>query len=213
MHCNRIGLLMLATCLTMTPAQSAPSSTAAAQQTREVAAWLAGSFGNQQQAQQDKAFHAISLHMQPIWTRRAGEYWLYVEQSLAATPDKPYRQRVYRIAWQDGPVSEVYLLPGDPAVFIGAWRDTAVFDRIDPRDLRRKDGCSIWLEKQPDGSYRGSTRGTSCASDRDGAAYTKAEVTLDATLLTSWDRGFDASDKQVWGSTAGAYRFERQPAQ
>ncbi|MEY2746457.1 MAG: CpeT/CpcT family, partial [Planctomycetota bacterium] len=27
----------------------------------------------------------------------------------------------------------------------------------------------------------------------------------------SWDRGFDAAGKQVWGSTKGPYLFERLP--
>lgn len=207
------GLVVAVVCIDTAGAQSTPPSGQAADQLREVAGWLAGSFSNQMQAGQDKAFHPVTLHMQPMWKDRDGEHWLYVEQALAANPGKPYRQRVYRITWQDdGPVSEVYLLPGDPAAFVGAWRDTRVLDQLQPIDLRRKDGCSIWLQKRPDGAYQGQTPGTACASERDGAAYTKAEVTLDATLLTSWDRGFDAHDRQVWGSAAGPYRFERRSA-
>jgi hypothetical protein len=31
--------------------------------------------------------------------------------------------------------------------------------------------------------------------------------------LTTWDRGFDASGKQVWGSVKGAYEFKRRRAE
>jgi hypothetical protein len=34
-------------------------------------------------------------------------------------------------------------------------------------------------------------------------------VVIDANGMTSWDRGFDAAGRQVWGSEAGGYRFER----
>jgi hypothetical protein len=27
--------------------------------------------------------------------------------------------------------------------------------------------------------------------------------------MTSWDRGFDAQDRQVWGATKGAYLFRK----
>lgn len=160
----------------------------------------------------DPAFFEVALPMRPIWPQRSGERWLYVEQALAASPSKPYRQRVYRIDWDgQGPVSEVFTLPGDATTFAGAWRNTTVFDSLTPEDLRRREGCSLHLVKQSDGTCLGSTIGDDCAGTRSGAAYATAEVVLDAGVLTSWDRGFGAQDKQVWGSERGPYRFERQP--
>ncbi len=199
---------------TLAFAQPAPAlvSDAAQQQPREVASWLAGSFSNHAQAAQDPAFFEVVLHMREIWPQRSGEQWLYVEQALAASPSQPYRQRVYRIGWDGrGPVSEVFTLPGDAAAFVGAWRNVAVFEALSPQDLHRREGCSLHLVKQPDGTYRGSTVGHDCASERSGAAYATAEVMLDANVLTSWDRGFGVQGKQVWGSERGPYRFERQP--
>ena len=187
------------------PAQESPT-----EQVRQVAAWLSGSFSNRQQAARDKSFHHVVLHMQPIWTQRQGEFWLYVEQALAETADKPYRQRVYRIRWDGGPVSDVFLLPGDPAAFVGAWRNTDALARLTPENLLERDGCSIALHKATTGHYEGATRGKSCSSERSGASYATSAVSLSAASLTSWDRGFDSGDKQVWGSEAGPYRFERE---
>lgn len=188
----------------------APPSEGEPEQLREAVLWLTGSFSNQAQAKQNSAFHAVVLHMQPIWTARAGEHWLYVEQALAATPEKPYRQRVYRVQWDgDGPVSEVYTLPGDGAAYVGAWRTTGVFASLTPDDLRRKEGCSLHLAKSLDGSYRGATRGQACASERSGASYATSEVVLEPALISTLDRGFDTNGVQAWGSQAGPYRFDR----
>jgi hypothetical protein len=32
---------------------------------------------------------------------------------------------------------------------------------------------------------------------------------MDARGLTTWDRGFDESDKHVWGAEKGGYEFVR----
>jgi len=45
-----------------------------------------------------------------------------------------------------------------------------------------------------------------------GASYASSEVTLTATELNTWDRGYDAGGAQVWGSTKGPYRFVKESA-
>lgn len=42
------------------------------------------------------------------------------------------------------------------------------------------------------------------------ASYATSEVELRANGFTSWDRGFDASGRQVWGATAGPHQFVRR---
>lgn len=191
-------------------AMASPATETDAQQTQEVARWLAGSFSNRAQADRDPAFHHVLLHVQPIWLEREGEHWLYVEQALATDPNRPYRQRIYRISWNEGPVSEVFVLPGDPAAYIGAWRNTGRFGALKPEQLKLRDGCSIWLRKQLGGAYEGATRGKRCGSERSGASYATSDVVLDHATLSAWDRGFDAAGSQVWGASAGPYRFERE---
>jgi CpeT protein len=201
----------LALCFsTGTVLSAAPHTAPEDKQTQEVADWLTGSFSNRAQAAHDTAFHHVVLHMHRIWTHRTGEHWLYVEQALATTPEKPYRQRVYHIRWEQGPVSDVYLLPGDASAFVGGWRDTRALERLTPDSLLPRHGCSIALRKESAGHYQGATRGKICGSERGGATYATSDVTLDASVLTSWDRGFDPEDRQVWGSTEGPYRFERE---
>ena len=61
-----------------------------------------------------------------------------------------------------------------------------------------------------DGRFAGGTRGEGCESTLMGARYATSEVELRDDGLDSWDRGFNAQGMQVWGATAGAYRFVRR---
>ncbi|MEM8883366.1 MAG: chromophore lyase CpcT/CpeT [Planctomycetota bacterium] len=172
----------------------------------ELRAWMTGTFSSEAQSKQDpENFFPIRLVMLPIWTDRADGPWLYVEQATTAKPERPYRQRVYRLVRQDDGVirSEVYALPGDPLAHAGRWD----LPDVTPGQLKLRTGCSIFLTRQADGSYVGSTRGKGCESSIGDAAYATSEVTITAGLLTSWDRGWTEDDVQAWGATEGAYRF------
>lgn len=61
-----------------------------------------------------------------------------------------------------------------------------------------------------DDGFSGSTDGKACSNDHNGAAHATSEVTLTPTGIESWDRGYDATDAQVGGAVAGAYRFDRK---
>ena len=199
----------LPTSATASPAVVPPS--AAPGQVKEVAAWLSGAFSSRAQAQTNPKHFEVALHVRPIWPERSDAQWLYVEQALATSLAHPYRQRVYKISWDgEGPVSEVYSLPGDPERFAGAWDQAKSFPPLVPTDLSLRDGCSIHLRKQADGVYKGGTRGTACASERSGARYATSQVSLNDRVLESWDRGFDAQDRQTWGADDGPYRFDRE---
>lgn len=176
--------------------------------------YLTGSFSSAQQAAGDPEYRAITLHTARIWTDRDDGPWLYVEQAMAERPDRPYRQRVYRLRTEpDGRVrSDVFTLPGDPLRFAGAWRDHSLLQSITPDQLTLRDGCAVLLRIEPDGTFLGGTEGSSCASDLRGATYATSKVRLDSFGLESWDQGFDAQGAQVWGATKGPYRFLRLPA-
>jgi hypothetical protein len=197
---------------------SAPPSTAevradSAGSVREVQTILTGSFSSQAQAATDPDnYFDIRLHMVPIWPEASDGPWLYVEQATAARPERPYRQRVYRlVALEGGAVrSEVYTLPGDALAFAGAWKDPAKFNTIRPDQLTLREGCAVVLRKQPDGTYTGGTEGTGCASDLRRAAYATSIVVARPDRLETWDRGYDTSNKQVWGAEKGPYVFVRQ---
>jgi hypothetical protein len=149
--------------------------------------------------------------MAPIWTDRGDGRWLYVEQATAEREDRPYRQRVYRLrAEGDAIVSDVYELPGDPLLRAGAWRDAGLLAGLAPEALTPRSGCSIRLARRADGAYAGATETGTCPSALNGAAYATSEVVITATTLASWDRGYDAEGRQVWGAGKGAYVFVKQ---
>lgn len=170
---------------------------------------MTGSFSSAKQASEDSAYYDISLHMQPIWTDRAGTF-LYVEQALTARSEKPYRQRVYALSKNDDGVyvSEVYTL-NNPDEFIGKWQTPAYFDQYDITILEERVGCAVYLKKLSDTYYSGSTRNRDCESSLQGAAYATSQVDVFADKIVSWDQGFDSEGTQVWGAEKRGYIFDR----
>jgi hypothetical protein len=175
-------------------------------------AWMSGSFSSQEQAAADPDYRDIRLHMAPIWKDRADGHWLYVEQAVASSADKPYRQRVYHVIQRaDGSFeSSVFKLPGDPLKYAGAWKNPAMFSELKPSDLEPRTGCSIVLTKKGD-LFEGSTTGKECPSDLRGAVYATSEVRIESSRMVSWDRGFDEKGEQVWGAAKAGYEFKKIP--
>ncbi len=174
---------------------------------------MTGSFNSTAQHEADPDnYYDIRLHMVPIWPERADGPWLYVEQAAASRLDQPYRQRVYRLAArEDGRFeSIVYTLPDPPLKYAGAWKKEIPLADLTPDDLTLREGCSLILERQDDGSFVGSTVGTDCESTLRGAAFAISEATITPHCLISWDRGYDKNGKQVWGATAGGYAFVKE---
>lgn len=212
-----LALLMTLGCATQSPAPP-PSSPAPRDDSRAslaaAAQAMTGSFSSAAQAKADERYFDIRLEMVQIWPEREDGPWLYVEQAAAEALDKPYRQRVYQLhALPQGQIeSRVYTLPDDPLVWAGAWRGPERFEALDPAQLKLRQGCAVILSPSPDAStrYAGSTREKDCVSDLRGATYATSEVTITAQGISSWDRGFNAQDEQVWGATLGPYLFIRQ---
>jgi CpeT protein len=173
--------------------------------------WMTGSFSSQQQAEADSDFFDIRLKMIRIWPERGDGYWLYVEQAVAAYENKPYRQRVYRVTAEDGGrfISRVFTLE-KPLRFAGWWQTPEQFSVLTPDSLQLRDGCAITLQRIGE-TFTGSTTGTGCSSNLRGAAYATSEVRITAGQIYSWDRGFAADGKQVWGAEKGGYMFKKLP--
>ncbi len=174
--------------------------------------WLTGSFTSAAQAAADTNFLDIHLQMVRIWPARSDACWLYVEQALGTTPERPYRQRVYRVAplGENLYESAVFTLP-DPAVAVGAWRQERPLSHLAPDDLSRRHGCAVLLRRDAgSGEFFGGTVGRSCASALGDAAYATSEIRLGPDVLASWDRGFEAEGAQVWGAQTGPYVFRRR---
>lgn len=162
---GRTNLVMSALCVVTLTGCVSPAQ----RKLDQIADRLAGSFSSAVQAEADPDnYFDIRLRAVRIWQRRGakatehspGCIWLYVEQAAAVQLDRPYRQRVYAVS---GPVkgesmSDVYLLPGDPLTYAGAWADPVRFDAIRVEDLELRSGCTIYLNLGSDDVWRGATR-------------------------------------------------------
>ncbi len=181
----------------------------------QLIAYMRGSFSSAPQAAKDPDFRDIRLEIVPIWSTRDDGFWLYVEQAAAEALDRPYRQRIYQVVIGGGGTfeSRVFELPGDPLEFAGAFRQPARFDSLTPAQLAPRRGCTVTLRR--DGpAFVGSTSGEACESALRGAKYATSEVMILPGGMQTWDRGFDAQGKQVWGSEKGPYVFTKaQPGE
>ncbi len=176
---------------------------------QKLKSWMTGSFSSEEQAKADTNFFNIHLKMVEIWKERKDTIWLYVEQAAAWSLDKPYRQRVYRLARKDDKTFESAVFSfNDPLRFAGAWKEDQPLKQLTPDSLIERSGCAIILEYK-DGAFVGSTNEKDCSSELRGAVYATSEVRIEEKVLTSWDRGFDANDLQVWGATLGPYIFRK----
>lgn len=172
---------------------------------------MEGAFSSQQQSKEDSSYFDIRLHMKRIWEKRKDGYWLYVEQAVASAMSKPYRQRIYHVYKQDDStlVSKVYEMP-NPIRFAGAWGNIDLLQTITSDSLIDRQGCAIYLHKNKEGNYYGSTPGKECLSNLRGATYATSEVVIYADKLISWDRGWSKDDKQVWGAVKAGYNFIKE---
>lgn len=169
---------------------------------------MTGSFSSAAQAAKDSAFFDIRLQMTSIWTDRTDGFWLYVEQAVASALTKPYRQRIYHVYQENDTTmaSKVYEI-SSPLRFAGGGANPAMFNSLTLDSLIDRKGCAIYLHKNKEGNYTGSTPGKECLSSLRGATYATSEVVIYADKLISWDRGWDNADKQVWGAIKGGYEF------
>lgn len=182
-----------------------------------LANWLEGSFSSRAQAAADPDFFDIRLHMVRIWPQRSDAIWLYVEQAAAQSLEKPYRQRVYKLTvGADGELqSEIFELPGaqpdDALRWAGEWKKPRPLADLTPDVLVPRSGCTMYIHRVDANKFAGATRGSGCASSRQGAAYATSElIELTPNGMTTWDRGFDSAGKQVWGAVKGGYQFQRE---
>lgn len=178
-----------------------------------LATLLTGTFTSADQALADKNYRHAVLHAVRIWPERADGPWIYVEQALPEALDQPYRQRVYQLAASaDGALEIRVFTLDDPIKATGAWQKSTPLAPFTPDHLTFNEGCTVFFHAMPDGAFVGSTRGNGCPSDLRGATHATTDVTLTSDAIVWWERGYNASNRQVWGSATGGYIFKRQAA-
>ncbi|MBU3698527.1 MAG: hypothetical protein FGM33_00750 [Candidatus Kapabacteria bacterium] len=207
---TRLLLCLGAVCVSVTAAASARTTSADDPDLDTLAMWLTGSFSSERHSKLDTSYYHVVLNMQRMWKDRTDGIWIVVEQAMAATPEAPYRQRVYRLLRVEENMIEIEIYAWkDPKRVVGAWKNIAALDELKPSDLALRRGCEVYLQRD-DVKFFGSTHGTACASDIRGASYATSEVQIAASVITSWDRGFTTSGDQAWGAVKGPYYFLRQ---
>ncbi|MFZ1614660.1 MAG: chromophore lyase CpcT/CpeT [Holophaga sp.] len=178
----------------------------------QLVSFMVGSFSSADQAKADpENYRDIRLEVARIWPDRTDGVWLYVEQAAANTLDKPYRQRVYHLtALPDGRFCSVIMsFKGDALAYAGAWKAKEPLKGLKYEDVEPIKGCAVFLNFDGKGKYQGATQGHECENKWRGATYATTEVTMTATEMRSWDRGYDPADKQIWGAEKGGYIFKK----
>lgn len=171
--------------------------------------WMCGSFNSEEQSLQDSTYFNISLEMHRIWENRSDGFWLYVEQAVAETKNKPYRQRIYHLSESDGDIiSVIYSIP-DEQNYIGGYKDISIFNSLTPLQLEVREGCEVIIKRKDENKFIGSTIDENCLSSLRGAAYATTKVVITENSMMSWDQGFNKNNEQVWGAVKGGYVFNK----
>jgi hypothetical protein len=176
----------------------------------EVARLLTGRFDSSAQAARDDRYFEVQLNACDVEAADVGGNVVYVEQAMLTSLDAPYRQRIYLVEERSEEVVSVVFELDAPEQVVGIC-DFNAADRaqaIARRTLSPLSGCEVALTPS-DGGYVGGTREQDCVNSFSGAVYATSDVTLTETQVITWDRGYDAQGRQVWGATAGAYVFDR----
>ncbi len=177
--------------------------------TKDLVTLMTGSYNSEKQSKKDSTYYNISLHMYPIWEKDNAS-WLYVEQALNSKQDAPYRQRVYKVEHvSENKFKTTIFKLKEEKNFIGKWKTIKYFDQFDMTVLEERSGCEVYLTKNKDGAYEGSTLDDNCKSTLRGASYATSKVTIKKDMVHSWDQGFDQDNKQVWGAEKAGYTFDK----
>ena len=171
---------------------------------------LSAGFSNQNQAFENPPLYAhILVKFRPLPQLEPGS--LLLEQSYAINPAAPYRIRVLRAQRQGDQLTISNQALIDDQRFWGAVDDAELRQRIQPGDLRPLEGCAYLVREQGDGFVGEVEPGCRCMVERKGSiTYLVSRLELSPTGMRTIDTGHDPiSHKQVWGSLAGPFEFER----
>lgn len=171
--------------------------------------YMEGSFSSEEQAEKDTTYLHITLDMKQIWKDRKDGAWLYVEQTAAWTPGKPYRQRIYHLEQISATeFSSTICSFEEPKEYIGGHKNPEIFDKISPENIEVLQGCTLYLTYK-DGAFSGETKEGECTNAWGEATYATSEVVATKDLMISWDRGWNDNKEQVWGAEKGGYHFKK----
>ncbi|UCD65073.1 MAG: chromophore lyase CpcT/CpeT [Candidatus Zixiibacteriota bacterium] len=177
---------------------------------RRLVSWMTGSFSNEEQAAADTGLLDVRSHLVEVWPERQDAFWIYVEQAMGDNPDRPYRQRVYRVAQSNDGTFEcaVYVFE-NPLRFAGRWKDERLLEPLTADSLTEMVGCSVFYRIDGDSAFVGNTVAGDCRNNVRGAAYITSEVIVKADRVATWDRGFYSNSEPAWEALTNGYVLRR----
>lgn len=194
-------LAILATCL---PLQANPQS-----DVRAVVSHLAGVMDTSAQAAANPKAPRVQMTTCSVSIDSEPDAaYLYQEQALMANLDRPYRQRLLLIYFDDRrqkiAVESFKLV--DTEKWVGFCQQAS--RKID-LDNRGESVCTVWLERA-DRGFVGETPPQGCPSNLRGAVAVTNRIYLMESGMDTWDRGIDARGNQVWGAKEEGYQYRWQ---
>jgi hypothetical protein len=181
-----------------------------------LAQYMAGEFGNREQAIADPAWYVnLKLWQRPLPKSLAksllGDIAFFAEQANIINIDKPYRQRILKLVEVDGNIQVHYYAFQDPSLWKCAATNPDRLQKITVSDLIPLPDCVLKVKynletftaELPAGakccfSYQGETRQVSLGFEASKSAF------------LSYDKGIDmTTGASIWGAIAEAYRFTK----
>lgn len=157
----------------------------------------------------DSSFFHVHLHIVPIWKDDTDGFWFYLEQAEVKSLSKPYRQVILHLSAQGDKIVSRNLTIKNRLNFAGAWKDTALLQKLTKADIEPSDVCDIIFVKVGKYTYQGASREGGCSNQYKGATYFTNESILTSKSLSSWDRGWKADGQLAWGPAAHGYTFDK----
>lgn len=198
------------------PAQAQPgtvSTKSLEQQVEAVATLLEGQMDTSAQANKNSQAPKVRMTTCRIQVTDASanpaSIFLYQEQAMTNNLSQPYRQRFLQISPNPSTqsVRSLSFRPTTATTFAG-WCNKPLAERT----LKLSDlgtyVCSVFLKPAGD-TYIGSTPVNGCPANYRGAVRITNRIELTPTGMNTWDRGFDANGKQVWGAKTDSYQYHR----
>jgi hypothetical protein len=191
-----------------------------AQQVQQVAEYLIGAMDSSAQAiaNRDNAdvrmttcqVKLVGAEPDLVSVNGTEAIFLYQEQAISTKLDQPYRQRFLRLApSSDGmQVESKAFRPAVSDRWVGLCHQATTKRSITVQDLGQS-VCSVFLslDAVTGDRYIGNTPEAGCPTNFRGAVKITNQIMLSAERTATWDRGFDAAGKQVWGADDRSYKF------
>ena len=132
--------------------------------------------------------------------------YLYQEQALSKRLDRPYRQRILKLSTtEDGQTESRSYKLQEVSRWMGLCQKNQEARQLQSADLGEA-VCSVFL-KPVISIYVGQTQPGGCPTNMRGAVKITNTIILHSQGMDTWDRGFDAEGKQVWGADNEGYQY------